>query len=136
MDQAENHLTNLEKWGGLFVPPWRRAHRKHHQSKKSRKAEKSSPATTQTNLPMAGEEGMPTNGYITRITNDDREQEMDDNLQIVSSYVQVLKNAALDMGDTITMQNGQLDRITKKTEVQHERIKDADKRAKNKLKDA
>ena len=127
MDQAEKHLTNLEKWGGLFVLPWRRAHRK---------LENSSSVTTETNMPMAGEEGMPTDGYITRITNDDREQEMDDNLQIVGSYLQVLKNTAFDMGDTIAKQNGQIDRITKKTEVQHERIKDADKRTKNKLKDA
>jgi hypothetical protein len=29
---------------------------------------------------MAGDEGMPTTGYITRITNDDWEEEMDDNL--------------------------------------------------------
>ena len=50
---------------------------------------------------------------------------MDDNLQIVGSYLQVLKNTALDMGDTIAKQNGQIVRITKKTEVQHERMKDA-----------
>lgn len=77
---------------------------------------------------MAGEEGMPSKGYITRITNDDREEEMDDNLQLVGSYLGNLKNMALDMGDTIENQNKQLDRIAVKTDAEQIRIVSANKK--------
>ena len=77
---------------------------------------------------MAGEEGMPSGGYVTRITNDDREVEMDDNLQLVGSYLGNLKNMALDMGDTIENQNKQIDRIGDKSEVGIKRVEAANKR--------
>jgi hypothetical protein len=54
---------------------------------------------------------------------------MDDNLQLVSSYLGNLKNIALDIGDTITNHNQQIDRIADKTEDGIERVKFADKRA-------
>ena len=77
---------------------------------------------------MAEPEGMPSNGYITRITNDDREQEMDDNLQLVGSYLGNLKNMALDMGDTLADQNQQIGRITNKADSANVRINNANKR--------
>ena len=75
---------------------------------------------------MAGE-GMPTGGYITRVTNDDREEEMDDNLQIVGSYLGNLKNIALDMNDTLVAQTNQIDRINEKTGAGEIRVSAANK---------
>jgi synaptosomal-associated protein 25 len=131
MGQAEKNLTNLEKCCGLCVLPWNRVGRKHRpftNSSTTFSSEKSSPITTEPKLRMAGDEGMPTSGYITRITNDDREEEMDDNLQLVSSYLGNLKNTALDMQDTISNQNKQIDRIADKNESGLDRVNAANKR--------
>ncbi|RXM98218.1 Synaptosomal-associated protein 23 [Acipenser ruthenus] len=49
-----------------------------------------------------------------RITNDAREDEMEENLDQVGSLIGNLKNMALDMGTEIEKQNNQIDRITVK----------------------
>ena len=46
-----------------------------------------------------------------RITNDAREDEMEENLQQVSSMIGNLRNMACDMGNEIVNQNNQIDRI-------------------------
>lgn len=139
MDDAEKNLNNLQKCCGLCVLPWqrtRRTHRPFTNSSTTVSSETSSPTTTQPKLRMAGEEGMPSGGYITRITNDGREEEMDDNLQIVSSYLGNLKNMALDMGDTIENQNKQLDRIGGKIEDGNTRVQFANKKTQDLLRKA
>ena len=50
----------------------------------------------------------------SRITNDAREDEMEDNLQQVSSMIGNLRNMACDMGNEIENQNRQIDRIKDK----------------------
>lgn len=52
--------------------------------------------------------------FFNRITNDAREDEMDENMQQVSSIIGNLKNMAIDMGSEIDSQNLQVDRINKK----------------------
>ena len=46
-----------------------------------------------------------------RITNDAREDEMEDNMQQVGSVLGNLKNMAADMGQEIDRQNKQLDKV-------------------------
>lgn len=48
---------------------------------------------------------------IFRITNDDREGEMDENIQQVATMVGNLRNMAIDMSTEVSNQNRQLDRI-------------------------
>ena len=48
---------------------------------------------------------------VIRITNDDREVEMEQNMQGVGSILGTLKNMATDMGDEIERQNKHLDLI-------------------------
>ncbi|CAF1111041.1 unnamed protein product [Adineta steineri] len=135
MDEAERNLNNLEKCCGLCVLPWKRVRRTHRpftNSSTTISSDTSSPKTTEPKLRMAGEEGMPSKGYITRITNDDREEEMDDNLQLVGSFIGNLKNMALDMGDTITKQSDQIKVISMKAEAGTEQVEDGIKRT-NKL---
>jgi len=131
MTEAEKNLTNLQKCCGLCVLPWQRIRRTYMpftNSSTTFSSDTSSPTLQEPKLRMAGDEGMPTTGYITRITNDDREEEMDDNLQLVGSYLGNLKNMALDMGDTIISQNNQIERIADKSEVGIVRIDSANKR--------
>ncbi|MBN3278763.1 SNP25 protein, partial [Polyodon spathula] len=53
-------------------------------------------------------------GHIRRVTNDAREDEMDENLEQVGSILGNLRNMALDMGNEIDTQNIQIDRIMDK----------------------
>ncbi|XP_010022689.1 PREDICTED: synaptosomal-associated protein 23 isoform X2 [Nestor notabilis] len=65
-----------------------------------------------------------------RITNDAREDEMDENLAQVGNILGNLKNMALDMGNEIDAQNKQIDRINEKADTNRERIEQANVRAK------
>ena len=51
-----------------------------------------------------------------RITNDAREDEMEENMQQVGSVLGNLKNMATDMGEEIERQNRQLDKVGAKVE--------------------
>ncbi|ETN85347.1 SNARE domain protein [Necator americanus] len=74
----------------------------------------------------------PQGGYVTRITNDAREDEMDENIQQVSTMVGNLRNMAIDMSTEVSNQNRQLDRIHDKAQSNEVRVESANKRA-NKL---
>uniref|UniRef100_A0AAV2JIZ1 Synaptosomal-associated protein n=1 Tax=Knipowitschia caucasica TaxID=637954 RepID=A0AAV2JIZ1_KNICA len=71
----------------------------------------------------------PSGPYIKRITNDAREDEMEENLDAVGGIIGNLKNMAVDMGNEIDKQNKQIDRIGGKAEMTKVRIDEADKRA-------
>lgn len=53
-----------------------------------------------------------------RITNDAREDEMEENLGAVGNIIGNLKSMAVDMGNEIDKQNRQIDNITEKVIVQ------------------
>lgn len=52
--------------------------------------------------------------YKTRITNDAREDEMEENMGQVNTMIGNLRNMALDMGSELENQNRQIDRINRK----------------------
>ncbi len=54
---------------------------------------------------------------MPRITNDDREEEMEENMQQVSTMIGNLRNMAQDMGTEVENQNRQLDRINLKVKT-------------------
>lgn len=54
-----------------------------------------------------------------RVTNDAREDEMEENLSHVGSIIGNLKSMALDMGNEIDTQNVQIERIGGKVELSH-----------------
>ena len=58
--------------------------------------------------------------YIRRINNDAREDEMEENMQVVGSVLSNLKNMAQDMGSEIEKQNKQLDKITNKVLMENQ----------------
>ncbi|KAB5550405.1 hypothetical protein PHYPO_G00053380 [Pangasianodon hypophthalmus] len=71
-------------------------------------------------------------GYIRRVTNDAREDEMEENLAHVGSILGNLRSMALDMGNEIDTQNVQIERIQSKAIANVSRISEANQRA-NKL---
>lgn len=56
----------------------------------------------------------PQGGYIGRITNDAREDEMEENVSQVNTMIGNLRNMAIDMGSELENQNRQVDRINLK----------------------
>nr|XP_061798438.1 synaptosomal-associated protein 23-like [Nerophis lumbriciformis] len=64
-----------------------------------------------------------------RITNDAREDEMEENLNAVGGIIGNLKSMAMDMGNEIDKQNKQIDRITDKADMNKVRIDEANQRA-------
>ncbi|CAF4001594.1 unnamed protein product [Rotaria sp. Silwood2] len=136
MTEAEKNLTNLQKCCGLCVLPWKRVRRTYRSFAKNSKTyscEKPSTTTIEPKHHQFAGEGMPKTGYITRITNDDREVAMDNNLQVVSKYLDNLKHTAVDMGNIMTNQNERIQRITNKTDVGIERVNEANVQAKDLL---
>ena len=57
------------------------------------------------------------NGFVNRITNDAREDEMDENLVQVSSMIGNLRNMAIDMGNEIENQNNLITRVNAKVRI-------------------
>jgi hypothetical protein len=60
--------------------------------------------------------------YIERITNDAREDEMNENLGVVHDILGDLKNQAAAMGAEIDEQNGMIDQIQDKTQSNIKRV--------------
>ncbi|KAK2879044.1 hypothetical protein QQF64_010825 [Cirrhinus molitorella] len=68
-------------------------------------------------------------GFIRRVTNDARENEMDENLEQVGGIIGNLRHMALDMGNEIDTQNRQIDRIMEMADSNKTRIDEANQRA-------
>uniref|UniRef100_A0A665VTC2 Synaptosomal-associated protein n=1 Tax=Echeneis naucrates TaxID=173247 RepID=A0A665VTC2_ECHNA len=73
-------------------------------------------------------------GYIRRITNDAREDEMEKNLAHVGSIAGNLRSMALDMGNEIDMHNIQTERIRDKAILNVSRIDSANQKANSLMK--
>ncbi|XP_070685307.1 synaptosomal-associated protein 25 isoform X1 [Pempheris klunzingeri] len=73
-------------------------------------------------------------GYIRRVTNDAREDEMEENLAHVGSIIGNLKSMALDMGNEMETQNDQIERIEGKAILNVSRITAANQKANNLMK--
>ena len=56
--------------------------------------------------------------HLFRITNDAREDEMEENMGQVNTMIGNLRNMALDMGSELENQNRQIDRVNRKVTEQ------------------
>uniref|UniRef100_A0A4X1V3P0 Synaptosomal-associated protein n=1 Tax=Sus scrofa TaxID=9823 RepID=A0A4X1V3P0_PIG len=152
MREAEKTLTELNKCCGLCVCPCYRfsdvgcfceTRTKNFESGKAYKATwgdggdnspsnvvSKQPGRVTNGQPQQAATGAASGGYIKRITNDAREDEMEENLTQVGSILGNLKNMALDMGNEIEAQNRQIERITEKADTNKDRIDNANARAK------
>lgn len=148
MKQAEKNLTDLSKCCGLCVCPCDRVTSIEHDSRYKRTwgigggegevdSNGSKVVSRQPSGVRNGQAGQvnapaPSGPYIKRITNDAREDEMEENLDAVGSIIGNLKNMAVDMGNEIDKQNKQIDNINDKAVMNRARIEEANSRA-NKL---
>uniref|UniRef100_A0A3Q2DWP0 Synaptosomal-associated protein n=1 Tax=Cyprinodon variegatus TaxID=28743 RepID=A0A3Q2DWP0_CYPVA len=73
-------------------------------------------------------------GYIRRVTNDAREDEMEQNLAHVGSIMGNLKSMALDISNELESQGGLISRINEKANVNVSRIEAANQKANNLMK--
>ncbi|CAL8079748.1 unnamed protein product [Calicophoron daubneyi] len=132
MKDAEKNLDDLNKCCGLCVLPWNKVKKKDDYTKQLQDEDMRGGDGPRI---IVDQNGMgPTGGYITRITNDAREDEMDNNLQEVSGMIGNLRNMAIDMGSEINQQNVQIERIQIKARSNAERIKKANEQASKLLK--
>ncbi|KAI1705961.1 SNAP-25 family domain-containing protein [Ditylenchus destructor] len=135
MKEAEEHLKGMEKCCGLCILPCAKGgdfEKNAEYSKTWKKDDDGGVISDQPRITV-GDSGMgPQGGYITRITNDAREEEMDENVQQVSTMVGNLRNMAIDMSTEVSNQNRQLDRIQDKAQSNETRVDSANKRT-NKL---
>ncbi|XP_060939046.1 synaptosomal-associated protein 23-like isoform X2 [Limanda limanda] len=145
MKLAEKNLTDLSKCCGICVCPCDRVSTIEHDTKYKKtwgirgadgEIDDSDSKVISRQPPGArnGQVGQQNDSgpYIKRITNDAREDEMEENLGAVGSIIGNLKTMAMDMGSEIDKQNIQIDRITDKADMNKVRIDDANQRA-NKL---
>lgn len=133
MREAERHLTGMEKCCGLCVCPCYRNKRFKKTSdyeKTWKSSEDGRVVNSQPTRVLDNRNGAPPppGGYVSRITNDAREDEMDENLVQVNSMLGNLRNMALDMGTELDSQNDQAERICRKADSNEDRIKLANAR--------
>ncbi|VDD94088.1 unnamed protein product [Enterobius vermicularis] len=120
MREAEEHLKGMEKCCGLCILPCMKTQDFEKNSEYAKAWKKDDDGGVINDQPRitVGDSGMgPQGGYITRITNDAREDEMDENIQQVSTMVGNLRNMAIDMSTEVSNQNRQLDRIQEKVGI-------------------
>jgi len=137
MKEADKALTGMEKWCGLFVCPWnKKAPLSDPNSGEWEKSRDPTRVSVVGKQPGGAKDTRvaPSGPYIQRITNDSREDEMEENLAGLGSILGNLSNMAVSMGSEIEKQNSQLDNIQGKTASADIRIDSANKRTEKLLK--
>lgn len=126
--KAEHNITEMNKCCGLFTLPWKRwkkfesgdAYKDAYDDKRVAKREKAAAKEAEKSA-VGFQKGAPaaagSGRYVERIMDDDREDEMDENMKHLVHATGMLKDMALDMGTTIDKQNVQIEGIMRKGEA-------------------
>lgn len=135
LKQTDKNLTELEKCCGcctcLCCAPKNIKGTKHYKKAYGKKAQYDEPVTNQ---PTSGGSSKQAQGpFIKRVTDDDREDEMEENLQAVSDVLGNLKGIATEMGGELDRQNKQLERVDRKADVNVVHLDQANRRIRNQL---
>ncbi|XP_034435255.1 synaptosomal-associated protein 25-A isoform X2 [Hippoglossus hippoglossus] len=127
MKEAEKNLKDLGKCCGLFICP---CHKMKSGASKAWGNNQDGVVASQPARVVDEREQMAiSGGFIRRVTEDARENEMDENLEQVGGIIGNLRHMALDMGNEIDTQNRQIDRIMEKADSNKTRIDEANQRA-------
>uniref|UniRef100_A0A8C2G3B0 Synaptosomal-associated protein n=1 Tax=Cyprinus carpio TaxID=7962 RepID=A0A8C2G3B0_CYPCA len=120
MKQARKNLNELSKCCGLCLCPcnrlkspksdWRKKQRKKAKESKQ-KVVSIQPTAVRNGQAVSAGSAAPTGPYIKRITNDDREDKMEENLSHVVNHVEILKNMALELSNKIEDQIQIIDHV-------------------------
>ncbi|XP_056098207.1 synaptosomal-associated protein 23-like [Rhinichthys klamathensis goyatoka] len=132
MKQARKNLNELSKCCGLCLCPWNRvksskSDRRYKQGKEPKES-KRNVVSSQKSAIRNGTEA-PSGPYINRITNDEREDEMEENLKIVGSNILIMKSMALGIGDKISKQIQTIDEINNEVTKNTHDVIEAEKHA-------
>ncbi|XP_026233100.1 SNARE_SNAP25N and SNARE_SNAP23C domain-containing protein isoform X2 [Anabas testudineus] len=139
MKEAEKNLTDLGKCCGLCSCDKLKAFEESGAYKAVWGGSSSQDGVVSNQPPSSRvvderEQMIMSGGYIRRVTNDAREDEMEENLAHVGSIIGNLKSMALDMGNEIDTQNVQIERIQGKAVLNVSRINAANQKANNLMK--
>ncbi|XP_038206736.1 synaptosomal-associated protein 25 isoform X4 [Zerene cesonia] len=135
MREAEKNLSGMEKCCGICVLPCNKGASFKEDDGTWKGNDDGKVVNNQPQRVMDERNGIgPQAGYIGRITNDAREDEMEENMGQVNTMIGNLRNMAIDMGSELENQNRQIDRINRKGESNETRIKVANQRAHELLK--
>uniref|UniRef100_A0A8C7LDK5 Multifunctional fusion protein n=2 Tax=Oncorhynchus TaxID=8016 RepID=A0A8C7LDK5_ONCKI len=127
MKEAEKSLKDLGKCCGLIICPCNKM--KSGGSKAWGNNQDGVVASQPARVVDDREQMAISGGFVRRVTDDARENEMDENLEQVGGIIGNLRHMALDMGNEIDTQNRQIDRIMEKADSNKTRIDEANQRA-------
>uniref|UniRef100_A0A914W8L0 Synaptosomal-associated protein n=1 Tax=Plectus sambesii TaxID=2011161 RepID=A0A914W8L0_9BILA len=125
MKEAEENLAGMDKCCGLCVLPCGKAKFAEKISKYEnawKKDDDGAVVSDQPRVVSGGPESRQEHDFINRITNDAREDEMNENLLVISTMVGNLRHMAVDVGTEISNQNQQIDLIGQKASCDQERV--------------
>ncbi|XP_039449818.1 synaptosomal-associated protein 25 isoform X9 [Culex pipiens pallens] len=129
MREAEKNLSGMEKCCGICVLPCNKSSSFKEDDGTWKGNDDGKVVNNQPQRVMDDRNGLgPQAGYIGRITNDAREDEMEENMGQVNTMIGNLRNMALDMGSELENQNRQIDRINRKGDDNTTRLQEASKR--------
>nr|XP_045622166.1 synaptosomal-associated protein 25-like isoform X8 [Procambarus clarkii] len=129
MKEAEKNLTGMEKCCGLCVLPCNKSSQ-FKEDESTWKGKEDGVVSSQPQRVMDDRNGLgASGGYIGRITNDAREDEMEDNMGQVNTMIGNLRNMAIDMGSEIENQNRQITRINAKATSNVTHVAEANEKA-------
>ncbi|XP_067101946.1 SNARE_SNAP25N and SNARE_SNAP23C domain-containing protein isoform X1 [Osmerus mordax] len=136
MKEAEKNLTDLGKCCGLCSCDKLKNFEESEAYKKVWGTSQDGVMSSQPSSRVLDEreQMIMSGGHIRRVTDDAREDEMEENLGHVGSIIGNLKSMALDMGNEIDTQNVQIDRIQGKAINNVARIDAANQKANNLMK--
>ncbi|CAJ0960534.1 unnamed protein product [Ranitomeya imitator] len=117
MKEAEKNLTDLGKFCGLCVCPCNKLKSSNAYKNAWGNNQDGVVASQPARVVDEREQMAISGGFVRRVTNDARENEMDENLEQVSGIIGNLRHMALDMGNEIDTQNRQIDRIMEKLAI-------------------
>lgn len=128
MKLAEQALKSMDLLCGIFPKFWKKS-----SGFKEDDAVWGEQKTVGGAPPQPGVE-IPSGAFVAKITNDAREDEMEENMEQVSNMIGNLRNMANDMGGELENQNAQLERINLKAGSDISRVKMANDKAASLLK--
>ena len=148
LKESEKHLNGMEKWFGIIplrkkknsnnsdignaIKDYKKSTQPRSKSNASEKSVTSSKKAEQDRFDSSDSNH---NGlFVPRINGDLREDEMEENLKLVSSMIKNIKEGSIEMGKIIEDQNIQLERTVIENEKTCWRTESANKRTKNLLK--
>ncbi|KAF7653496.1 hypothetical protein LDENG_00082260 [Lucifuga dentata] len=139
MKEAEKNLTDLGKCCGLCSCDKLKAFEESGAYKAVWGGASSQDGVVSNQPPSSRvvderEQMIMSGGYIGRVTNDAREDEMEENLTHVGSIIGNLKSMAQDMGNEIDTQKDQIERIRGKAILNVSRIDVANQKTNNLMK--